>query len=277
MNRNPVAVSAQLGAITDTRPNDRQLGTAAVSHDAAGSGRWFYFSLAVGFAVIAIMGFLPSYFVKIGNHTFTHPAIFHIHAGLYFGWALLNVTQAWLVATGRSYDHRNWGLLGIALATAMAISIVLMVITAAKSAEAHGLGIAVKRFQYLNISGVVKFAIFFSAAIIFVRRSEVHKRLIVLANSTILGAPMGRLVILTLVPPALRAGPPPTYAILLILVMGYSPTIAGMLFDWRTRGRPHPVYVIGLVLGLGTGFLVPVISRTDGWLIVIDHIVTLMG
>jgi hypothetical protein len=112
---------------------------------------------------------------------------------------------------------------------------------------------------------------------ILVHKSEIHKRLIVVANSTILGAPMGRLVVLTLVPPALRGGPPPAYAILLILVLGYSPVIAGIVFDWRTRGRPHPVYLVGLVFGLGTGFFVPVISRTDEWLTVINHIVALMG
>jgi hypothetical protein len=159
----------------------------------------------------------------------------------------------------------------------MSISIVLMVITSVRLAEAHGMGVPMKRFQYLNISGVCKFAIFFGAAIVFVGKSEIHKRLIVVANSTILGAPIGRLVALTLVPPALRAGPPPAYAILLTLILGYSPLIAGTIFDWRTRGRPHPVYIIGLIGGLGTAFLVPIISNTAAWMSVINHIIGLMG
>jgi hypothetical protein len=125
------------------------------------SGRWFYFSMAAAFASVAFIGFLPSYFVKIGNHTFTSPPIFHIHSTLFFSWTLLNLTQTWLVAKGRTYDHRNWGLLGIALATAMVISIVLMVITSVKLAEAHGMGVPVKRFEYLSIQGALKFAIFF--------------------------------------------------------------------------------------------------------------------
>jgi hypothetical protein len=241
------------------------------------SGRWFYFSMAAVFASVAFTGFLPSYFVKISNHTFTSPPIFHIHATLFFSWTLLNLTQTWLVAKRRTYDHRNWGLLGIALATAIVISIVLMVITSIKLAEARGMGLPAKRFEYLSIQGALKFAIFFTTAMIFVHKSEIHKRLIVVANSTILGAPMGRLVVLTLVPPALRGGPPPANAILLILVLSYSPVIAGMIFDWRTHGKPHPVYIVGLVFGLGTGFLVPVISRTDGWMTVINQIVVLMG
>ena len=243
---------------------------------AVGDGRWFSFGMATVFAVIAFAGFIPSYFVKVANHTFGAPPIFHIHALLFFSWTLLNVAQAWFVATGRIYNHRNWGMLGIALGTGMVISVFLVIITAIKLAESHGVGISVKRFEFLSFSGAVKFVLFFGAAIAFVHRSEIHKRLIVISNSTILGAPIGRLVMLTLVPHGVPGGPPP-YAILLIVVLGYSPMLAGMIYDWRTRGRPHPVYIAGLVLGMGVGFLVPVIARTEAWMSVIDSVVGVMG
>jgi hypothetical protein len=243
---------------------------------AVGEGRWFYFGMATVFAVVAFAGFIPSYFMQVANHTFAAPPIFHIHAVLFFSWTLLNVAQTWFVATGRIYNHRNWGMLGIALGTAMVISVFLVIITAIKLAEAHVSGVPVKRFEFLSFSGAVKFVLFFGAAIAFVQRREIHKRLIVISNSTILGAPMGRLVTLTLVPHGLPGGPPP-YAILLIVVLGYAPMLAGMIHDWRTRGRPHPVYIAGLVLGMGGGFLVPVIARTDTWLSVINSVVAVMG
>src|SRR5580698_9348942 len=94
---------------------------------AVAEGRWFYFGMATVFAVIAFAGFIPSYFVKVANHTFAAPPIFHIHAMLFFSWTLLNVVQAWFVATGRLYNHRNWGMLGIALGTGMAISVFLVI------------------------------------------------------------------------------------------------------------------------------------------------------
>lgn len=81
---------------------------------------------------------------------------------------------------------------------------------------------------------------------------------------------------LTLVPHGLPGGPPPC-AILLIVVLGYAPMLAGMIYDWRTRGRAHPVYIAGLVLGMGTGFLVPVIAKTDAWMSVINSVVAVMG
>ncbi len=243
---------------------------------AVGAGVWFYFGMATVFAVIAFVGFVPSYFVKVANQTFTAPPIFHIHAVLFFSWTLLNVAQAWFVATGRLYNHRNWGMLGIALGTGMVVSVLLVIITVVRVAEAHGVGIPVKRFEFLSFSSAMKFALFFGAAIAFVQRSEIHKRLIVISNSTLLGAPIGRLVLLILVPHGVPGGPPP-HVILLIVFLSYAPMFAGMIYDWRTRGRPHPVYIAGLVLGLGAGFLVPVIARTDAWMSVINYVVGIIG
>jgi hypothetical protein len=239
-------------------------------------GHWFYLGLAGLLLSVSVAGFMPSYLLKLGKGTVGLPGIFHVHALLFFSWALLNVVQAWFIASGRTYNHRNWGLLGISLATAMTISIILLVITGIKMAEAHGMGLPARRFAYLNVSGAVKFALFFGAAMVCVHRGELHKRLIVIANCTVMGAPLGRLVVLALVPPNLRAGPPPPLAIILILILAYVPTYAGMVYDWRTRGRPHPVYLAGLFSML-SGLLVPLIGRTDAWMTVINHLVTLMG
>jgi hypothetical protein len=203
------------------------------------SERWFYFSVAAGIATIAVAGFFPSYLSKVGTGSSDLPLIYHVHAALFFAWCGLNVMQTWLVARGRIYAHREWGLLGIALGTAMAISVVLMVISSVKFADAHGHGIAARHFSYLNIAGAVKFLAFFGFAIAFVHRREVHKRLMVVANSTLLGA--------------------------------------GVIVDWRTRGRVHPVYLIGLIVGLGSGLLTPIIGNTTGWMTIIDHIVNSLG
>jgi hypothetical protein len=268
----PVSAAAAVSAPAYVASPERRLGIGRAAR--VGVDRWFYFSVAVLFAAVAFVGFIPSYFVKIGNSTFNLPAIFHIHAVLLFSWTLLNAAQAWFVATGRVHNHRTWGLLGISLATAVAISIVLLVVTGIKMSDAHGMGIPARRFACLNISGVAKFSVFFAAAIVCVQRRELHKRLIVIANCILMGAPLGRLVVM--VPPAQRLGPPPAAAILLLLFLEYVPVFAGMIHDWRTRGRPHPVYLAGLV-SLATGLLVPVISKTDQWMTVINHIVAFMG
>jgi hypothetical protein len=37
------------------------------------------------------------------------------------------------------------------------------------------------------------------------------------------------------------------------------------------------VYLIGLIVGLGSGLLTPIIGNTTGWMTIIDHIVNSLG
>ena len=267
------------GPLTIGSPEEASGDLGVAAHPSAlriARGRRFYFGLSLLLVSIAVAGFMPSYLLKLSNHSVDLPPIFHVHAVLLFSWLFLNALQAWFVATGRVYSHRQWGLVGISLATAMTISIVLLVITGIKLSEAHGVSLPARRFAYLSISGAAKFAVFFGAAIVCIQRRELHKRLMVIANSTLMGAPVGRLVVLAMVPPNLRAGPPPPLAIILILLLAYFPMYAGMAYDWRTRGRPHPVYLVGL-LSMLSGLLVPVIGRSEAWMNAIDHLMLLMG
>jgi hypothetical protein len=54
------------------------------------------------------------------------------------------------------------------------------------------------------------------------------------------------------------AVPPGLFVDLLVL--------AAMAYDWRTRGRPHRVYVIGGALLLATQLLSVPIGASDAWL-----------
>ena len=42
--------------------------------------------------------------------------------------------------------------------------------------------------------------------------------------------------------------------------------VAGLIYDWRTRGRPHPAYLVGLAALIGTGAGFSVLSVTPGWI-----------
>jgi hypothetical protein len=50
-----------------------------------------------------------------------------------------------------------------------------------------------------------------------------------------------------------------------------------MVYDWRTRGRPHKVYVYGGILVLLELFLVVPISGTKAWLTTAQFLEHLAG
>jgi uncharacterized membrane protein YraQ (UPF0718 family) len=114
-----------------------------ISMTPAGSrsdAKWFYVWMAGIFVLIAFGGFIPTYWARLATGTFKGAPILHIHGMLFFAWTLLFLAQTTLVATGRTPRHRNWGLAGISLATAMAFTVALAAINSMKVAETMGMG-----------------------------------------------------------------------------------------------------------------------------------------
>jgi hypothetical protein len=53
--------------------------------------------------------------------------------------------------------------------------------------------------------------------------------------------------------------------------------VLAMLFDWRTRGRPHRAYLWGLGVILTVQLLRGPISRTEGWSAFADFLARFSG
>ncbi|MEP7281301.1 MAG: hypothetical protein ABI696_04920 [Rubrivivax sp.] len=238
--------------------------------------RWFYVGMASVFVLIAFGGFVPTYWSRLASGTFGGAPILHLHGALFFTWTLFFLAQTLLVATGRTPDHRSWGLAGISLATAMAITVVLAAMNSFRVAEGIGMRDAALRFSYVSLTGVVLFAGFVGAAIANVRRPEVHKRLMLLAMIPLMHAATAR-VFATLFAPPDAVGPPPVFVSVPpgLLVDGL--IVAALVHDWRTRGRPHPVTVVGGVVLLATQLLALPLSATAGWMAIARWVASLVG
>jgi hypothetical protein len=59
-------------------------------------------------------------------------------------------------------------------------------------------------------------------------------------------------------------------AILVPALLADSLLIAALVYDWRTRGRPHRIYVIGGLCLVVSQALRPLIAKTDAWMSVTD-------
>lgn len=229
------------------------------------SGRRFYVCLALAFVLIAFGGFIPTYWAKVASGTFAGAPVLHVHGLFFFTWTLFFLIQTSLVASGRTLDHRTWGVAGVAIATGMAFTVVLAAINSMKVADAIGMGDAARRFSIVSLSALALFVGLFVAAIVNVKRPEVHKRLMVLAMIPPMQAAMARPFQVLFSPPG-AVGPPPVFVSIPPGLTVDLLIVAAIIYDWRTRGRPHPVYLIGLPVILVQQLMTVPIGGSATWM-----------
>jgi hypothetical protein len=227
--------------------------------------RNFYVWMAGAFLLVAFGGFVPTYWAKVATGTFHAEPIIHIHGALLFTWTCFYFVQTALVATGRTLKHRAWGLAGISLFTAMMCSILVGQATVLSRNEGLGFGEAALRFSVVTLTAWPLMAVFFTLAIVNIRKPEAHKRLMTLVMITIMTPALARLFLTFFAPPGSVGPPPPFVAVPPSLVADLF-LVAAMLRDWRMLGRPHPVYLYGGIALVAQQLLTVPIAATATWM-----------
>jgi hypothetical protein len=238
--------------------------------------------MALSCLAISVLGFMPTYFLAMAQGKFNAPPIIHLHGMLFFGWMLLFCTQTWLVARGGTLAHRSWGMLGIALASAMAFAVLSVVSYRVAQSASPGLpaefGHAVRSFEWVSVSGILFFEGCFIAAILNIKNGEAHKRWMLLGTIGTLGAPIARWFLTFLAPPPDPNAPvyllpngqpapavPPAFVSIPPALIGDILWVIAMIYDWRTRGKVHPVYLIGGAIMLTIQLSIVPVSETPLW------------
>jgi hypothetical protein len=258
--------------------NAAVIGARATS-DAA---RWFYVGMAGACALIAFGGFAPTYWLQLPSGTFVGSPLLHLHAALFSAWTLFFLVQTIFAAKGQIDRHRAWGLLGVSLATAMVFIGFAAANDVLAKRLAAGFGDEARAFHIASTSIVTLFGVFVFTAIAYVRRPEVHKRLMLLATITVLAPAVARVFFAVNVGIAagLRPGLGPPRTAESILIAGFvadALILGGVIHDIRTRGRPHPAYVIGGVTIVAVQLLRVPVSTTQWWYSVADFLVRFSG
>ncbi len=231
----------------------------------------FFVVMAALCVAIAFGGFAPTYWLQLVPGTFVGPPLLHLHGLLFSAWTVLLLWQTVLATRGRLPLHRRWGLVGVALASAM----VFVGLASALQTLAHGLaagyGDRSRAFLILPVSAIALFVGFFVAALWQVRERAAHQRYMLLATIVLLQAAVARIAftLATGGGPGLRPGlgaPPP-------LIIGLVPSlllelliVAGIVYDWRTLGRPHRAWLVGGGVVTAVVLLRGPLSATPVWL-----------
>ena len=195
-----------------------------------------YVTLAVAMTMMVVASFWAIYFGPLLRGDADRPWLFHLHGAVFLGWMGLLVAQATLVSIGRTRLHRRVGTLGMAygaLVVALGLAITFVAASMHMASGAWDVDSAAA-FLLLPLGDMALFAGFFGAAVAYRRRPELHKRLMLLATVSLLFAAVTRIV--------------PVEPAWIFLLVWLAPLGVAMLHDWRTRGRVHPAYAIGLVI-----------------------------
>jgi hypothetical protein len=172
---------------------------------------------------------------------------------VFTGWMALLLTQVAFVAFGRTATHRKVGNLGIAYGCLVLVMGLIVGFAAPilhlsrgewKSDQAAG-------FLLITLGDMALFGTFFIAAMVYRRKPEIHKRLLVLATVALLFAAVGRMDFL-------QSGP-------LYLAVWLSPVFVGMAYDAITLRRVHPTYLMGLAILL-VGASRTFFTESEAWL-----------
>ena len=244
--------------------------------------RSFYVLMAATCLVVAFVGFAPTYWLQLTPGTFIGTPLLHLHAALFSAWPLYLLVQTTLAARGRVGRHRAWGLLGISLATAMVFVGFAVANDVLATRLAAGYGDAARAFHIASISMITLFGGFVFVAILYVSRPEIHKRLMLLATVSMLAPAIARVLFALSVGigPGLRPGlgPPRTVeSVLMPALIADALIVAGVIYDMRTRGRPHPVYLIGGAIVLAVQVLRIPLSTTPLWYAIADFLARFSG
>jgi hypothetical protein len=233
------------------------VGTTADTHRAAErlSSRTrrtsFYFAMGLVAGALVLAGFGPGLLGDPAARRGAPTALVTWHAVVFGGWLALYLAQTLLVARGHRAVHRRLGWVGVPLAVAIVALGYATTIAQGRRGFAlwwHPEIDADPLAELVHPLGdLLTFSGFVTAAVVWRKRPEIHKRLMLLATiGSMMAAPLAHLISYF---PVLRPFPP---AILLPLAIVY---FSSAVRDRFVLGRAHPVSLWGGILLLGFAFV----------------------
>jgi hypothetical protein len=215
--------------------------------------RWFFSGMALAAAVTVFVGFAPTYYLKGAFGAPTLPTVLHVHGLLFTTWIVLFVVQTGLVATKRTHVHRRLGIAGAVLAALMPVAGLAAALDSLGRGFTPPGGPPPHVFFVVPFFDLIVFATLCGTGLYFRRRSDTHKRLMLLATIGLLTAAIARW-------PGVGGGIPVFFALTDLFV------VACFVYDRATRGRVHPAFLWGGLLLVASQPLRLAIGGTGAWL-----------
>jgi hypothetical protein len=228
--------------------------------------RRLYFTIAMLFPAIVLLGFARTYYLKGLFATPPLPSrLVHLHGLVMTAWVVLFVSQVRLVATKRIRLHQKLGYASIALAVLIIATGLPTAVRAAKYGSASTPpGVTPLSFLLIPTFDLVMFALFFGAAIVYRRRPSAHKALMLLTALNFVPPALARIPIASLQ----AAGP--------VWFFGF-PTLVALIcliVEARRHARVNKVLAIGTALLIASYVARLALMTTPTWMSIAAWLIT---
>ena len=202
--------------------------------------------------IVVFIGFSRSYFLRPLFRDTPLERLLQLHGAIMTLWFLLFAVQVSLVAKRQALLHQRIGVAGAMLAVLLSVFAFLITVYSAKQVGDFR---PPTPFLGLVLISFIPFPILVGGAIHYRRQSGMHKRLMLLATVSILGAALVRF--------PLKFSE--TGAAIFMLAGTDALILGSVVFDTVKHRRLHPAFAIGtscvLVFQLAAALLAP----SDAW------------
>jgi hypothetical protein len=218
------------------------------------SRRWFYTVIGLTVIGIVILGFSRTYYLNAFFHARPLTVRLHLHGFVMSAWLVLFLVQARLIAGHRRALHLQLGIAGAILAALAVATTYAAAFESAAHRVAQNAPTALSRL-YSSVQLATLFGLFVAGGIVFRKRSETHKRLMVLAMLAAVGPGAHRAIFLIV-----GHGAPDSHVLIIAVLL-----VVCLLYDWRMRGTPHPVLLWGGILLIALQLTRRLVGGSEVW------------
>jgi hypothetical protein len=217
--------------------------------------RRFYLSASFIFLLLVFWTFARTYYLKPFLHTPALPGLLHVHGVVMTGWVVLLVVQSALVSVRRVTWHRQLGVAGSVWAGLVVILGSVTTLHAAAREDRGHTGFAASQVTIMGLELVqmLLFAGLVGAAVWWRRRTDYHKRLMLLTIPCMMPSALARLPVGFM-----------TNAWILLGLYLFVLACAGL--DTLLYRRLHPAFGWGALLVLGGLQLAFYATQTRAWI-----------
>jgi hypothetical protein len=225
---------------------------------------WFFPAILGAMWLVLLVGFVPELIESLQPDGRAYPPIIHVHAVVFFGWITFLTVQIGLIRTRNVAWHRRMGLVGAVLA----IAVVLAGPAAALTQHMNGAALQPPQFLALQLGNIAVFAVMVTTGLLLRGQSAAHKRLMLISTIALIGAGFGRIVRM------LTGAPPPWTIMPAVYIAGNILLLIIALYDYRTRGRLHPVFLVATGFFLIAQLVIGTMLQSPAWAQIARQIVS---